>query len=157
MPPRGKFNSESAWARITSWRLANCGPPGGCGRASSKRAAVRRPQARCESTPVPQARADERDPYVNLLRNTVGVFAAGIGGAESITSVPFDATVGLPDDFSRRIARNTLLVLQEEAHLHRVIDPPGGSWFLDRLTLQLAEKAWGIFQEIERQAACSRR
>ena len=48
-----------------------------------------------------------RDPYVNLLRNTVGVFAAGVGGAESITSVPFDAMIGLPDDFSRRIARNT--------------------------------------------------
>ena len=57
----------------------------------------------------------QRDPYVNLLRNTVGVFAAGLGGADSITSVPFDATIGPPDDFSRRIARNTLLVLQEEA------------------------------------------
>jgi methylmalonyl-CoA mutase len=93
----------------------------------------------------------KRDPYVNLLRNTVGVFAAGVGGADSITSVPFDATIGQPDDFSRRVARNTLLVLQEEAHLHKVIDPAGGSWFLDRLTQQLAEEAWGIFQKIERQ------
>ena len=92
-----------------------------------------------------------RDPYVNLLRNTVGVFAAGVGGAESITSLPFDSIMGPPDDFSRRIARNTALILQEEAHLHRVIDPAGGSWFLDRLTQQLAEKAWDIFQQIERQ------
>ena len=92
-----------------------------------------------------------RDPYVNLLRNTAGVFAAGLGGAESITSVPFDSPIGLPSDLSRRIARNTLLILQEEAHLHRVIDPGGGSWFLERLTGQIAEKAWGIFQEIERQ------
>ncbi len=93
----------------------------------------------------------QRDPYVNLLRNTVGVFAAAGGGAESITSVPFDAAGGLPDDFSRRIARNTLLILQEEGHLHRVIDPPGGSWFLDSLTDQICEKAWSVFQEVERQ------
>jgi methylmalonyl-CoA mutase len=91
-----------------------------------------------------------RDPYVNLLRNTVACFAAGIGGADAITSVPFDAVVGLPDAVSRRIARNTLLVLQEEARLARVIDPPGGSWYLDWLTDQVAQKAWGIFQEVER-------
>jgi len=93
----------------------------------------------------------QRDPYVNLLRNAVAMFAAGVGGANSLTSVPFDAMTGLPNDFGRRIARNTVLVLQEEAHLHRVIDPAGGSWFLDRLTAQLAEKAWEIFQQIERQ------
>jgi len=91
-----------------------------------------------------------RDPYVNLLRNTVACFAAGIGGAEAITSVPFDAVAGPPDALSRRIARNTVLVLQEEARLHRVIDPPGGSWYLDWLTDQVANKAWGIFQEVER-------
>jgi methylmalonyl-CoA mutase len=92
-----------------------------------------------------------RDPYVNLLRNTVAVFAAGLGGAEAITSVPFDSVAGQPDRHSRRIARNTILVLQEEAGLHRVIDPPGGSWYLDWLTDQVAEKAWAIFQEVERQ------
>ncbi len=91
------------------------------------------------------------DPYVNLLRNCVAVFAAGVGGADAITSVPFNATIGLPDDFSRRVARNTVLVLQEESHLHRVIDPAGGSWYLDQLTEDLAAKAWEIFQETERQ------
>jgi len=91
-----------------------------------------------------------RDPYVNLLRNTVACYAAGLGGAEAITSVPFDTVIGPPDAFSRRVARNTVLVLQEEAHLHRVIDPAGGSWYLDWLTDRLAEKAWGIFQEVER-------
>jgi methylmalonyl-CoA mutase len=91
-----------------------------------------------------------RDPYVNLLRNTVACYAAGLGGAEAITSVPFDAVAGLPDSFGRRIARNTVLVLQEEAQLHRVIDPPGGSWYLDWLTDQVAEKAWAVFQDIER-------
>lgn len=93
----------------------------------------------------------QRDPYVNLLRNTVAAFAAGIGGADVITSVPFDAMTGLPSEFSRRVARNTVLVLREESHLNRVIDPAGGSWFLDQLTEQLADKAWETFQEIERQ------
>ena len=88
---------------------------------------------------------------MNLLRNTVSMFAAGIGGAEVVTSVPFDTMVGLPDAFSRRVARNTVLILQEEAHLHRVIDPAGGSWFLDQLTEQIARLAWSTFQEIERQ------
>lgn len=92
----------------------------------------------------------QRDPHVNLLRNTVGVFAAGLGGADAITSVPFDAAIGLPDAFSRRLARNTALVLQREAHLHRVIDPAGGSWYLERLTDQVAHKAWEVFQQVER-------
>jgi methylmalonyl-CoA mutase len=70
--------------------------------------------------------------------------------------VPFDSVAGLPDRSSRRIARNTVLVLQEEAHLHRVIDPPGGSWYLDWLTDQVADKAWGIFQEVERQGGMLR-
>jgi len=93
----------------------------------------------------------KRDPYVNLLRNTVAVFAAGIGGAEVITSVPFDALLGLPDEFSRRIARNTANILEQEAHLNQVVDPAGGSWYLDSLTEELADRAWSIFQEVERQ------
>jgi methylmalonyl-CoA mutase len=92
----------------------------------------------------------QRDAHVNLLRNTVAVFAAGLGGADAITSVPFDSVAGLPDAQARRVARNTALVLQEEAHLHCVIDPPGGSWYLDWLTDQVAQKSWALFQEIER-------
>jgi methylmalonyl-CoA mutase len=92
-----------------------------------------------------------RDPHVNLLRNAAVCFAAGVGGAEAITSVPFDAVAGLPADLSRRIARNTVLVLQEEAHLNRVIDPAGGSWYLDWLTDQVADRGWAVFQEVERQ------
>lgn len=98
----------------------------------------------------------QRDPYVNLLRNTVAMFAAGLGGAETVTSVPFDAMTGLPDPFSRRVARNTALILQEEAHLHRVIDPAGGSWFLESLTDQVANKAWSLFQEVERQGGMTK-
>lgn len=92
-----------------------------------------------------------RDPYVNILRNSASVFAAYIGGAQIITSVPFDHVVSLPDELSRRAARNTFLVLQEEGQLSRVVDPAGGSWFLDKITDDLAQKAWPIFQEIERQ------
>ncbi|MEM9185087.1 MAG: methylmalonyl-CoA mutase family protein [Planctomycetota bacterium] len=91
-----------------------------------------------------------RDPYVNLLRNTVGVFAAAVAGAEVITSVPFDAALGEPNDFSRRVARNTALILEAESHLHRVVDPAGGSWFLENVTDDLAHKSWAVFQEVER-------
>ena len=87
----------------------------------------------------------QRDPYVNILRNTVSVFAACIGGADMITSVPLDQVTSPPDDLTRRLARNTLLVLQEEAHLHRVIDPAGGSWFLETITDELAAEGWRIF------------
>jgi methylmalonyl-CoA mutase len=93
----------------------------------------------------------QHDPHVNLLRNAVAVFAAGVAGAETITSLPFDAAIGLPSDLSRRVARNTVHVLQEESHLHRVVDPAGGSWYLERLTDDVAKKAWEIFQQIERQ------
>lgn len=92
-----------------------------------------------------------RDPYVNLLRNTAAVFAAAVGGAETITSVPFDAPIGLPDSLSRRTARNTALILAEEGHLHRVADAPGGSWYLEWLTDQLAEKGWAELQKVEEQ------
>jgi methylmalonyl-CoA mutase len=91
-----------------------------------------------------------RDPSVNILRNTVACYAASLGGAEAVTSVPFDTVAGLPDNLSRRIARNTVHILQEETHLNRVIDPAGGSWYLDWLTDQVAQKAWAIFQEVER-------
>jgi methylmalonyl-CoA mutase len=91
-----------------------------------------------------------RDPHLNLLRNLMGVMAAALGGSDIISSVPFDARVDLPDEFSRRLARNTLLILQHEAQLNRVIDAAGGSWYVERLTRQLAQHAWQLFQDIER-------
>jgi len=90
-----------------------------------------------------------RDPWVNMLRTTVAGFAAVVGGADIVTVQPFDAALGLPDAFSRRIARNTLLMLQEESSLNRVIDPVGGSWYGESLTDDLAKAAWVRFQEIE--------
>ncbi|MDQ1740127.1 MAG: methylmalonyl-CoA mutase [Pseudonocardiales bacterium] len=91
-----------------------------------------------------------RDPWVNLLRATVGCFAAAVAGAEVITVAPFDSAVGLPDDFGRRIARNTQSILHDESSLARVLDPAGGSWYLESLTEQLAEVAWEKFTAIER-------
>ncbi|HEY0167076.1 MAG TPA: methylmalonyl-CoA mutase subunit beta [Jatrophihabitans sp.] len=91
-----------------------------------------------------------RDPWVNLLRATVGCFAAAVGGADAITVAPFDSAVGLPEDFSRRIARNTQSILHDESGLGRVLDPAGGSWYLESLTEQLAEVAWSKFTAIER-------
>ncbi|MGW8673291.1 methylmalonyl-CoA mutase small subunit [Streptomyces niveus] len=90
-----------------------------------------------------------RDPWVNMLRTTVASLAAGVGGADSVTVLPFDHTLGLPDGFARRIARNTSTILIEESHLGRVIDPAGGSWYVERLTDDLAHAAWAWFQEIE--------
>ncbi|MEU6985668.1 methylmalonyl-CoA mutase subunit beta [Streptomyces sp. NPDC046324] len=91
-----------------------------------------------------------RDPWVNMLRATVATLAAGVGGAESVTVLPFDHALGLPDAFARRIARNTSTILIEESHLSRVIDPAGGSWYVERLTDELAEAGWEFFQGIER-------
>ncbi|OKI32346.1 methylmalonyl-CoA mutase family protein [Streptomyces sp. TSRI0281] len=91
-----------------------------------------------------------RDPWVNMLRTTLAALAAGVGGADAVTVLPFDHTLGLPDAFARRIARNTSTILMEESHLARVIDPAGGSWYVERLTDELAAAAWSFFQEIER-------
>lgn len=91
-----------------------------------------------------------RDPWVNMLRTTLACFGAGVGGADAVTVQPFDACLGLPDGFARRIARNTQSLLVEEANIARVIDPAGGSWYVERLTADLAANAWAWFQEIER-------
>ncbi len=90
-----------------------------------------------------------RDPWVNMLRGTMATFAASVGGADSITVLPFTHALGLPDDFARRIARNTQLVLQQESSLNRVIDPAGGAWAFESLTDALSREAWSLFQEIE--------
>jgi len=91
----------------------------------------------------------KRDPWVNLLRTTVAGFAAGVGGADSVAVLPFDAELGPSDPFSRRIARNIQILLKEESSLAQVIDPAGGSWYVETLTRQIAEAAWAEFQKIE--------
>jgi methylmalonyl-CoA mutase len=96
----------------------------------------------------------QRDPWVNMLRCTLAAFGAGVGGADSLLVFPFDVAIagGFPDiatSFARRIARNTQLLLLEESHVGRVLDPAGGSWFVEDLTSRLAEQAWRHFQAIE--------
>lgn len=93
-----------------------------------------------------------RDPWVNLLRGTIATFAAGVGGADSVAVQPFTAALGLPDVFARRIARNTQLVLLEEANLWRVADPAAGAGGFEALTQALCEQAWTELQGLERQA-----
>jgi methylmalonyl-CoA mutase len=92
----------------------------------------------------------QRDPWVNLLRTTIATFAAAVGGADAITTLPFDNAIGLPDEFARRIARNTQSVLHDESSLARVLDPAGGSWYVETLTDELARTAWEQFTRIER-------
>lgn len=89
------------------------------------------------------------DPWVNLLRGTIATFAAAAGGAEAITTLPFDIAQGLPSDLSRRLARNTQLLAAEESNVGRVSDPAGGSYYVESLTDQLAQKAWQLVQQIE--------
>ncbi|MDH3754518.1 MAG: methylmalonyl-CoA mutase subunit beta [Acidimicrobiia bacterium] len=102
------------------------------------------------------AMMSRRDPWVNMLRTTVACFAAGVGGAGAITVLPYDVAARPPDDFGRRIARNTQLLLLEESHAAKVIDPAGGSWFVESLTDRLADEAWSIFQAIERDGGMAR-
>ncbi|HEY4980968.1 MAG TPA: methylmalonyl-CoA mutase subunit beta [Pseudolabrys sp.] len=91
----------------------------------------------------------KRDPYMNLLRMTIAVTAAGIGGADSITVLPHTAPLGLPDAFARRIARNTQLILLEESNLAKVADPAAGAGAIEDLTSKLCAAAWAQFQAIE--------
>lgn len=89
------------------------------------------------------------DVAVNILRGTICTFSAAVGGAEAITVLPYDTVHGLPTAQSRRIARNTQIVLAEEANIGRVNDPAGGSWYVENLTAELQKAAWAKFQEIE--------
>ncbi|MFJ5808037.1 methylmalonyl-CoA mutase family protein [Streptomyces sp. NPDC093093] len=120
------------WARIGE----ACGVP---------EAAAQRQHA--VTSPVMMTR---RDPWVNMLRTTVACMAAGVAGADSVTVLPFDHDLGLPDAFARRIARNTSTILLEESHLARVIDPAGGSYYVEQLTTELAAAAWEFFRTVEK-------
>ena len=90
-----------------------------------------------------------RDPWVNMLRATIAAFSAGIGGADAIAVLPFTSAIGLPDRFARRIARNTQLLLLEEANIAKVADPAAGSGGIEDLTEKLSRTAWELFQQIE--------
>ena len=97
----------------------------------------------------------QRDPWVNMLRTTLAAFGAGVGGADTVLVYPFDVAIpggfpGMATSFARRMARNIQLLLLEESHVGRILDPAGGSWFVEDLTEQLAQQAWQHFQAIEK-------
>lgn len=111
-----------------------------------------------------RAMFSQRDPWVNMLRSTVAAFAAGVGGATDVEVRTFDDAIpggvpGVSRNFAHRIARNTNLLLLEESHLGHVVDPAGGSYFVESFTDDLAEKAWAVFSGIEAEggysAACA--
>ena len=114
-------------------------------------------EAACGLTPKPAYVSAEtawrmmtrRDPWVNMLRTTIAVFSAGVGGADAVTALPFTAAIGLPDRFARRIARNTQLLMLEESNLAKVADPVAGAGGIEDLTDKLCRAAWALFQEIE--------
>jgi methylmalonyl-CoA mutase len=130
--------ARRTWSRVAG----QCGVPGEAG--GQRQHAV-------SSWPM----TTRRDPWNNILRGTLACFAAGAGGADAITVRPFDAALGRPDALALRVARNTHAVLAEESHVARVIDPAGGSWYVENLTEALAQRAWAWFQEIERSGGLS--
>ncbi|KAB7759417.1 methylmalonyl-CoA mutase small subunit [Mycolicibacterium mucogenicum] len=137
--------ARQLWARVAE--VVGDPAAGGAGNTKEAGAAV-------IHAVTSKAMMSQRDPWVNMLRTTLAAFAAGVGGADTVLVETFDAAIdgGLPGTavtFSRRMARNTQLLLLEESHLGRVVDPSGGSWFVEDLTDQLAQQAWAKFQELE--------
>ncbi len=89
------------------------------------------------------------DSHVNLLRTQTETMSAALAGVDSITVTPFDATYKQSDDFSERIARNQQLLLREESHFNKIVDPAGGSYYIENLTISIAQEAWKLFLEVE--------
>lgn len=108
-------------------------------------------RAKCSTRTLTQ-----RDPWVNMLRTTTQVFAAILGGADEIVPTAFDQDLGKPSALAERVARNTELILRHESALGRVVDPAGGSYYLETLTDQLAREAWKRFQAIEAEGGIER-
>ncbi|WP_250207908.1 methylmalonyl-CoA mutase [Curvibacter sp. CHRR-16] len=91
----------------------------------------------------------EQDPYNNVVRTTIEAMAAVFGGTQSLHTNSFDEAIALPTEFSARIARNTQLIIQEETHITNVVDPWAGSYMMEKLTQDMADKAWAIIEEVE--------
>ena len=89
------------------------------------------------------------DAHVNMLRTQTEAMSAALAGVDSITASPFDKAYQTPDDFSERIARNQQLLLKEECHFDKVVDPAAGSYYIENLTVSIAQQAWNLFLEVE--------
>ncbi|HTU12932.1 MAG TPA: methylmalonyl-CoA mutase family protein, partial [Allosphingosinicella sp.] len=98
----------------------------------------------------------EQDPYNNVIRTTIEAMAAMLGGTQSLHTNSLDEAVALPTDFSARIARNTQIVIQEETGMTKVVDPLGGSYYVEALTKELADKAWEIIERVEREGGMAK-
>jgi methylmalonyl-CoA mutase len=129
--------ARRVWARVAE----QCGVDSGAGAGAGGQL-----QHAVSSWPM----LTRRDPWNNILRATLACFAAGVGGADAITVAPFDAAIGQPDQLARRVARNVQALLVDESHVAQVIDPAGGSWYVEDFTEQLAARSWAAFQDIER-------
>ncbi|EGJ10622.1 methylmalonyl-CoA mutase [Rubrivivax benzoatilyticus] len=98
----------------------------------------------------------EQDPYNNIVRTTVEAMAAVFGGTQSLHTNSFDEAIALPTEFSSRIARNTQLIIQEETQITKVVDPWAGSYLMEKLTQDMADKAWAIIEEVEAMGGMTR-
>jgi methylmalonyl-CoA mutase len=98
----------------------------------------------------------EQDPYNNIVRTTIEAMAAVFGGTQSLHTNSFDEAIALPTEFSARIARNTQLILQEESQITKVIDPWAGSYLMEKLTQEMADKAWAIIEEVDAMGGMTR-
>jgi len=98
----------------------------------------------------------EQDPYNNIVRTTIEAMAAVFGGTQSLHTNSFDEAIALPTEFSARIARNTQLIIQEETHITKVVDPWAGSYMMETLTQQMADAAWAIIGEVEAMGGMTR-
>jgi methylmalonyl-CoA mutase len=98
----------------------------------------------------------EQDPYNNVVRTTIEAMAAVFGGTQSLHTNSFDEAIALPTEFSARIARNTQLIIQEETHITNVVDPWAGSYLMESLTQEMADKAWAIIEEVEAMGGMTR-
>jgi methylmalonyl-CoA mutase len=136
----GDFFTQVAKLRAARWLWAKVVITAG----GEPRAAAM--QIHCRTSPFTKT---QRDPWVNMLRVTAECTAAVLGGAQSIATTPFDSAIGPADALAQRVARNTQVVLREESRLGEVADPAGGSWFIERLTNDLARAAWDEFRSIE--------
>jgi methylmalonyl-CoA mutase len=95
------------------------------------------------------ASLQEQDPYNNVIRTTIEAMAAMLGGTQSLHTNALDEAIALPTDFSARIARNTQIVIQEETGMTKVVDPLGGSYYIEALTQELVDKAWEIIERVD--------
>ena len=98
----------------------------------------------------------EQDPYNNVMRTTIEAMAAMLGGTQSLHTNALDEAIALPTDFSARIARNTQIVIQEETGMTKVVDPLGGSYYVESLTKELVDKAWAIIERVENEGGMAK-